>query len=86
MYGETTPSNAAITCCLLLLYEMCKCYPLWPHVQVEAQREWEQEMWEANERAEAEKALQQKQQKAEDQQKAQESLLKEVCTLATYIS
>ena len=40
-------------------------------------------MWEANERAEAEKAVQQKQQKAEDQQKAQESLRKEVCILAT---
>lgn len=40
-------------------------------------------MWEANERAEAEKAMQQKQQKAEDQQKAQESLQKEVCILVT---
>lgn len=52
-------------------------------VQVLAQREWEQEMWEANERAEAEKAMHQKQQKADDQQKAQESLRKEVCILET---
>lgn len=49
-------------------------------MQVEAQKEWEQEMWEANEREEADKARRQKQQKAEDQHKAQESLQKEVCS------